>query len=76
MSNGSELKSRGALALRAAGYLPLPRLWVTQEQMALVQYMARQNLEDVRRIRASVSEAEPDVEMEKDAAWRQHNAGL
>ncbi len=51
MSNGSELKSPGALALRAAGYKPCPRWWLTQEQLELVDYMARQNSEEVNRIR-------------------------
>jgi len=27
MSNGGELKSKAAKALRSAGFLPLPRLW-------------------------------------------------
>lgn len=51
MSHGSELKSPGAQALRAAGYKPLPRLWVTQEQMDLVQWWASQNAAEVNRIR-------------------------
>jgi hypothetical protein len=51
MSNGSELKSAGAQALRAAGYKPCPRWWLTAEQMELVEYMAKQNEADVNRIR-------------------------
>ena len=51
MSNGSELKSPGAQALRAAGYKPCPRWWLTAEQMELVEYMAKQNEADVTRIR-------------------------
>lgn len=51
MSNGSELKSPGAQALREAGYKPCPRWWLTQDQMELVEYMARQNADDVNRIR-------------------------
>ncbi len=51
MSNGSELKSPGAQALRAAGYKPCPRWWLTQDQMELVEYMARQNADEVNRIR-------------------------
>lgn len=72
MGNGSELKSRGAMALRAAGYLPLPRLWVTQEQMELVQYMARQNADAVNKIRG---DAVRDTESERDAAWKTHTGG-
>ena len=52
MSNGSELKSAGAQALRAAGYKPCPRWWLTQEQMDLVEYMAKQNEDAVNQIRA------------------------
>ncbi len=51
MSNGSELKSPGAQALRAAGYKPLPRWWVTQEDLDLIEYMVRQYGDEVNRIR-------------------------
>jgi len=36
MSNGSELKIPGALALRAAGFVPLPRLWVKREDLDMI----------------------------------------
>ena len=52
MSNGSELKSAGAMALRAAGFKPCPRWWLTAEQMELVAYMAHQNEDIVNQIRA------------------------
>lgn len=67
MSNGSELKSPGAQALRAAGYKPCPRWWLTQEQLDLVEYMARQNADEVNRIRAKNKEIE--------AAWQRMKAG-
>lgn len=54
-------------ALRAAGYRRIPAWWATDEQIALVEYMVKQNGRDVNRIRAEalgVSEA--------DLAWRQH----
>lgn len=51
MSNGSELKSKVAMALRAAGYKPCPRWWLTQDQMDLLEYMAKQNEAEVNRIR-------------------------
>lgn len=57
MSNGSELKSPGAQALRAAGYKPCPRWWLTQEQMDLVEYMARQNADEVSKIRAEAKKS-------------------
>jgi hypothetical protein len=59
MSNGSELKSAGAQALRAAGYKPCPRWWLTDEQMELVAYMARQNDDIVNQIRAEASRPRP-----------------
>jgi hypothetical protein len=59
MSNGSELKSAGAQALRAAGFKPCPRWWLTQEQMELVAYMAMQNEDTVNQIRAEASRPRP-----------------
>lgn len=69
MSNGSELKSRGAVALRAAGYKPCPRWWLTDEQLELVEYMARQNEKDVNRIR-SEAQKRLSVEDQIDLAWK------
>ena len=43
--------SPAARALRAAGYVKLPGLWVTQEQYDLTIYMAVQNKPDVDRIK-------------------------
>lgn len=70
MSNGSELKFPAAKALRAAGYVPLPRLWVTQEQMDLIAWMARQNADAVNAIRAKVS-GQGQKQREIETAWRQ-----
>lgn len=56
MSHGSELKSPGAAALRAAGYKPCPRWWLTAEQMELVEYMAKQNEAEVNRIRSEANQ--------------------
>lgn len=52
MSNGGELKSKAAKALRKAGFIPLPRLWVTQDQMEIIKRMAEGNREVVNEIRA------------------------
>lgn len=41
------------MALRAAGFKPCPRWWLTGEQLDLVEYMARQNAAEVNRIRAA-----------------------
>lgn len=43
--------SPAARALRAAGYVKLPGLWVTQEQMELISWMARQNLDKINAIK-------------------------
>lgn len=82
MSNGSELKSRGAIALRAAGYKPCPRWWLTEEQLELVQYMAMQNGDAVNRIRANsvMSEderkaAELEAAWEKQREWQESKTG-
>ena len=45
-----------ARALRAAGYVKLPGWWVTQEQMDLIEYMARQNLPEVNEIKERANE--------------------
>jgi len=70
VSSGSELKSPGAMALRAAGYKPCPRWWLTEEQMELVSYMASQNSAEVNRIRSRAvmpDEERKLVEMEAAA---------
>lgn len=74
MSHGSELKSKGAEALRAAGYLPCPRLWLTQEQMDLLVYMAKQNEDEVNRIRAEAN-GPLTKEQEIELAWQKMRTG-
>lgn len=51
MSHGSELKSPGAMALRAAGFIPLPRLWVRAEDMDMIVWMATRHADEVNDIR-------------------------
>lgn len=51
MSNGSELKSLGATALRAAGYIPLPRWWVKTEDMDHIEQIAARYRSEVNEIR-------------------------
>lgn len=59
-----------AEALRAAGYQPCPRWWLTTEQMDLVAYMARQNADEVDRIRAEAQKPRPLTREEQlDLAW-------
>ena len=76
MSNGSVLKSKGAMALRAAGSVPLPRWWVTKEQLDLIEYMIRENSAEVNRIRAEANRPEERQpltrEEELELAWRKH----
>lgn len=43
--------SPGAIALRRAGYVKVPALWVTREQLELILYMAHQNKTEVDRIK-------------------------
>ena len=78
MSNGSELKSPGAQALRAAGYKPAPRVWLTDEQLDLLMYMARQNEAEINRIRTQ-AHAEDEQEWRKrtetELAWQRMKAG-
>lgn len=69
MTNGSELKSRGAKALRAAGFKPCPRWWLTQEQLELVAYMALQNADEVNRIRGEANRASLTKKQEIEQAW-------
>lgn len=43
--------SPGAVALRRAGYVKSPSFWVTQEQYEMIEWMAKQNKNDIERIR-------------------------
>ena len=43
--------SPGARALRRAGYVKLPAWWVTEEQLELIEYMAKQNKADIDAIK-------------------------
>ena len=73
MGNGSELKSPGARALRSAGYKPCPRYWLTQEQLDLVEYMAKQNSAEINRIREAAHEQDKQQwrkKQEIDRAWK------
>ncbi len=75
MSNGRELKSKGAMALRAAGFKPCPRWWLKQDQLDLVEYMAKQNADEVNRIRAAAYERLLTKEEEMELAWQAMKAG-
>lgn len=45
-------------ALRAAGFVPLPRLWVRPEELTLIRKIAFQNEAAVNEIRRQVREGE------------------
>jgi hypothetical protein len=47
--------SPGARALRLAGYVKLPAWWVTQDQFELIQYMTKQNLPEINKIKERAS---------------------
>lgn len=59
-----------ARALRAAGFKPCPRWWLTQEQLNLVEYMAKQNQDEVNRIRAEANSRPLTKEEEIELAWK------
>ena len=46
--------SPGAQALRRAGYVKLPAWWVTEDQLELMAYMAKQNLPEINKIKERV----------------------
>lgn len=52
MSNGSELKSAGAAALRAEGFVPLPRWWVLVDEMDAIEKIAKKHQSRINEIRA------------------------
>lgn len=57
---------KGSVALREAGYVPLPRWWVTPEQLEMIQWMARQNLPEISKIRHKA------LGTYDDEAWKNH----
>jgi hypothetical protein len=45
-------------ALQRAGFVKLPARWVTQDQLELIEYMARQNLPEIARIKKEIHDAQ------------------
>lgn len=45
--------SPGALALRRAGYVKLPALWVTKEQLEIIERMVHPNKPEIDRIKTN-----------------------
>lgn len=75
----TNLTGKAAKALRAAGYKPCPRWWLTQEQLDLLEYMAKQNEAEVNRIRRAALAAPPTAPLTKEEeielAWRRMKTG-
>jgi len=61
MGNGNELKGKGAKALRKAGFVPLPRLWVYPDQLETIIRMAEGNKDVVNEIRGKANRGETDA---------------
>jgi len=49
-------RDHSAQALRAAGYVPLPRWWVLPEEMEVIHRMAHNHQDEVNRIRGEAIE--------------------
>ena len=65
----SQTKSKASEALRAAGYVQLPRWWATQDQIDLIEYMLKPNLPDIYAIRHANKE---DKAADIEDAWREY----
>jgi hypothetical protein len=68
----SQTKSKAADALRAAGYVQLPRWWATQDQIDLIYFLLKPNLPDIFAIRHANRE---DKAADIEDAWRQYEEG-
>jgi hypothetical protein len=51
--------SPGARALRLAGYVKIPSLWVTEEERALIIFMAEKHLPEISRIKSEAEACQP-----------------
>ena len=58
-------------ALRAAGYRRIPAWWATDEQIALVEYLVKQNGPHINKLRAEALGLD-----EVDVAWQQHEESM
>jgi len=58
--------------LRAAGYVPLPRMWVRNDQMPQIVAMCKENeshVSEVRRYCRELEEGEAKRKAQEEAAW-------
>lgn len=61
MSRSASL-SPGAVALRLAGFVKLPSLWVKEEERDLVVFMAEKHLPEINRIKDEIERIRNGVE--------------
>lgn len=52
VQRANNLKSPVAIELRARGFIPLPRLWVTQDQLSVIFRMAEGHQDIINEVRA------------------------
>lgn len=69
MSNSADATSKSAVALKAAGFKRIPSWWVTDEQLELIRYMAKQNLDTINAIRVQAHNSDADKQQQMDLAW-------
>jgi hypothetical protein len=48
--------SPAAQALRQAGFVKCPSWWITQDQLELIEYLARQNLDQINSIKDRINQ--------------------
>lgn len=49
-------------ALRAAGFVPLPRWWVTQDELSVIHRMAHNHEDEITRIRLETRKKANEIE--------------
>lgn len=54
-------------ALYAAGYVPIPRLWVTPEDLQLILYIAQAHSEQIKQIKSQAENSKRVRYVNKDA---------
>lgn len=55
-------------ALRAAGFVPLPRWWVTRAELGVIHRMAHNHEAEVTRIRVEARKKQAEHDLAKDPA--------
>lgn len=60
-------------ALRTAGFIPLPRLWVKPEDISKIHDIAHVHANKVNGIRNKVQQVDSKSAAQTDAAWDEHD---